>query len=42
LDFEKLLSFDDFNFYHDMFGIHNNLDRNTGKLKNHFVPRCAK
>lgn len=42
LDFEQLLTFDDFNFYHDISGIAKHLDRNTGKLKNCFRPRCAK
>ena len=42
LDFKRLLSFDDFNFFHDVVGIMINLDRKTGKLKNFFVPRCAR
>jgi len=41
LDLEKLLGADDFNFIHDLGGIRKNMDRNTGKLKNFFVPRCA-
>lgn len=42
LDLLKLLSADDFNFYHDIFGINQHLDRNTGALRDCFVPRCAK
>lgn len=41
LDLAKLLSADDFNFEHDMFGICRHLDRSTGKLLNHFSPRCS-
>lgn len=42
LDLEKLLAFDDFNFYHDIWGIRRHLNRTTGKLENCFLPRCAK
>ena len=42
LDLEKLLAADDFNFAHDVFGIRNHIDRNTGKLMNCFVPRCSR
>ena len=42
LDLEKLAAFDKFNLMHDVFGIANNLDRETGELKNCFLPRCAK
>lgn len=42
LDFEKLLSFPDFDFEHDVLGIQRRLDRKTGKLGAHFLPRCAK
>ena len=41
LDLPKLLEFDDFNFAHDIIGIRRHLDRETGELKNHFLPRCA-
>jgi hypothetical protein len=41
LDLKKLMSFDNSNFAHDVFGIHRHLDRNTGKLKNNFWPRSA-
>jgi hypothetical protein len=42
LDLEKLAGFDDFNFAHDVGGIHRHLSRSTGKLQNFFVPRSAK
>lgn len=42
LDFDKLLGFDDFNFAHDVCGIARNLNRETGKLGNCFLPRCTK
>lgn len=41
LDFDKLEAFDDFNFTHDVAGIARHLDRRTGKLEDHFLPRCA-
>ena len=41
LDFEKLLAFDDFNFWHDMNGIRACVNRETGELGNNFLPRCA-
>lgn len=41
LDFEKLLRFDDFSLIHDVLGIRNCLNRITGQLENHFLPRCA-
>lgn len=41
MDFEKLLSADDFNFNHDVYGIERHLDRETGKLRNCFSPRCS-
>jgi hypothetical protein len=34
-----LLAADNFNFSHDVAGIINNIDRNTGKLANCFEPR---
>lgn len=42
LDFERLLSFPDFDFWHDIFGIYKNINRDNGKLENCFLPRCAK
>lgn len=44
LDFKKLLAFDDFNFMHDVMGIHNLLVRSNFvdqiRLDKHFIPRC--
>lgn len=42
LDFEKLLGFDDFNFVHDISGMLENAAYPSGKLQNHFLPRCSK
>jgi hypothetical protein len=42
MDFEKLFSFDDFNFWHDIHGIQRNINRTTGKVENCFSPRCSK
>ena len=42
LDFDRLLGFPDFDFAHDIAGIHNNMNRETCKLENCFLPRCAK
>ena len=39
LRLEDWLNSDDSNFYHDVFGIMENIDRETGKLKNFFEPR---
>lgn len=41
LDFEKLSKFDDGNFAHDIFGIRRHIDRETGGLKDFFIPRCS-
>ena len=41
LDFEKLMWFDEFDFFHDLLGIQRHMDRNTGKLKNCFSPRSS-
>lgn len=41
LDLDKLASADDFNFAHDVFGIARHIDRETGKIGDCFVPRCA-
>lgn len=41
LNLNKLLGFDDFNFAHDIVGISNNIDRETGALENCFLPRCS-
>ena len=42
LDLEKFMEFDDFNFAHDIFGIIDHIDRETGKMQNCFLPRCSK
>lgn len=41
LDLKKLIEADDFNFAHDVFGIRNHLNRETGQLEDCFLPRCA-
>lgn len=41
LDLARLLIADDFNFMHDVMGIANHIDRNTGKLTDYFVPRMS-
>ena len=40
-DFQKFLDFEEFDFLHDIMGIILNARFPTGKLGNHFVPRCA-
>lgn len=42
IDLAKLLRAPDFDFVHDVAGIVRHIDRRTGKLGNHFFPRCAK
>ncbi len=42
LDFERLLAFDNFNFAHDIYGILNHIDRNTGEINGGFLPRSYK
>jgi len=42
LDLARLEAFPNFDFMHDVVGIVNHLDRETGKLKNFFVPRSSK
>jgi hypothetical protein len=41
LDLQRLLDADDSDFRHDILGIYSELDRETGKLRDHFVPRFA-
>ncbi len=41
LDFQKLLDFPPEDFNHDFYGIFANINRETGKLDNGFVPRCS-
>lgn len=42
LKLAELVEAKNFDFCHDIAGIVNNLDRNTGELKNCFLPRYAK
>lgn len=42
LDLEGLLNFDNFNFVHDIIGIIQHIDRNTGRIIKGFLPRCAR
>lgn len=42
LDFAALLNSPQYDFTHDIAGIYQYLDRQTGKLEEFFVPRCAK
>jgi len=42
LDLEKLLSANLFNFNHDVYGIMKYIDRKTGRLTNHFLPRYSR
>ena len=42
IDFEKLLKSDIHDFIHDILGIANHLDRDTGELRNCFLPRSAR
>lgn len=37
-----LFKADDFNFLHDVGGIGQNLNRETGEIENHFLPRFTK
>ena len=39
LDFARMADADDANLAHDVAGIANHLDRETGKLTGHFLPR---
>lgn len=36
-----LLAADEFNFAHDVWGITRHIDRETGKLSHHFLPRFS-
>lgn len=42
LKLAALLAADDFNFRHDLQGIDRHMDRTTGKLGGHFVPRFSR
>jgi hypothetical protein len=41
LRLHELATADDFDFVHDVGGIRQHLNRQTGELRNHFVPRFA-
>lgn len=41
LDLGRLLAAEDFDFFHDVGMIRRNLNRSTGKLENHCLPRFA-
>ncbi len=41
LHLELLLTADDFNFSHDVFGIYKHINRNTAKMEGCFLPRYA-
>lgn len=41
LDLERLLTFDDLNFGHDIYGIRANINRTTKTIDNCFLPRCS-
>lgn len=43
LDLKRMLNeFNDFNLSHDIYGISAHLNRRTGQLEDHFLPRGAK
>lgn len=42
LNLQKLLDAPDFDFFHDIRGIHHCLNRETGELADFFLPRCAR
>lgn len=42
LDLQKFLDFDELDFWHDVFGISNHVDRHTAELQDCFLPRCAR
>lgn len=41
LKLKELLKADDFNFMHDIIGITNNIDRDTGEMSNYFLPKYS-
>ena len=41
LRLNDLAAADDLNFCHDVFGIRKHINRDTGKLENHFFPRFS-
>lgn len=42
LKLQDMLKADDLNFAHDVYGIRDHIDRRTGKMTRHFLPRFAK
>jgi hypothetical protein len=42
LKLDELLNADDENFAHDIFGIRENINRDTGELEDFFLPRYSK
>lgn len=42
MDFDRMRKADDFNILHDIMGIKNHLNRETGRLEGVFLPRFAK
>jgi hypothetical protein len=42
LRLEEFRDAEDFDFAHDFFGIQRHIDRTTGRLSNHFLPRFAR
>ena len=42
LNLDQLLAANPFDFFHDLLGIDRHLDRATGQLQNHFLPRHAR
>lgn len=41
MQFQRLLDADNFDFVHDVLGIREHLNRRTGRLEHHFLPRFA-
>ncbi len=41
LNLERLMSFSDSDFFHDICGIYGNFNRKTKQMENGFLPRCA-
>ncbi len=42
MDWQRLLDADDFNLAHDVWGIHNHIERAGGTLRDSFRPRFAR
>lgn len=42
LDLERMINANDADLLHDIGGINRNLNRDNGKLENHFLPRLRK